>query len=108
MKYKNWVVWISVVMLLLAVADWPYGYFILLRWVVTASATLIAWFSHSTGKTKWTVVFAIIAFLFNPIAPVYLDKESWVVIDIIVATIFCNFFICYKGKTQALIFLPKI
>jgi hypothetical protein len=30
----------------------------------------------------------VIAILFNPIAPVYLDKGTWVVIDLIVAALF--------------------
>lgn len=97
-KYKNLASGIAVIMLLLAVGDWPYGYFILLRWVVTASAAFLVWFNHSTSRTKWTVAFAVIALLFNPIAPVHLDKESWVVIDIIVAVIFVISSLVIKRK----------
>ena len=88
-KYKNIVSIISIVMLLLAILPiWPYGYYILLRWVVTASAIFLVWIAYNLKKTFWLFLMGIIALLFNPIAPIHLDKETWIVIDLIVATIF--------------------
>ena len=88
-KYKNIVSIISIVMLLLAIPPiWPYGYYILLRWVVTASAIFLVWIAYNLKKTFWLFLMGIIALLFNPIAPIHLDKETWIVIDLIVATIF--------------------
>jgi len=88
-KYKNIVSIISIVILLLAIPPiWPYGYYILLRWVVTASAIFLVWIAYNLKKTFWLFLMGIIALLFNPIAPIHLDKETWIVIDLIVATIF--------------------
>lgn len=88
-KYKNIVSIISIVILLLAIPPiWPYGYYILLRWVVTASAIFLVWVSYNLKKTFWLFLMGIIALLFNPIAPIHLNKETWVIIDLIVATIF--------------------
>ena len=98
-KYKNIASIVSIVMLLLAMpAIWPYGYYILLRWVVTASAIFLVWVSYNLKKTFWLFLMGIIALLFNPIAPIHLDKETWVIIDLIVAVIFLTSIFKIKSK----------
>jgi len=88
-KYKNIVSTISIVMLLLAIPTfWAYGYYVLLRWVVTISALFLLSLAYESKKTFWLFLMGMVAILFNPIIPVNLDKETWVVIDFIVATIF--------------------
>lgn len=87
-KYKNIASVISIVMLLVAIADLPYGYYTLLRWLVTAGAIFLVWTAYKSKRTFWLFLMGIVAILFNPIAPIYLDKETWVMIDFIVAIIF--------------------
>jgi len=87
-NYKNTASKISAVMLLIAILPLPYGYYTLLRWVVCISAVFSAWVSKELEKKSWLVLMAIIALLFNPIAPIHLDKGTWVVIDFIVAILF--------------------
>ncbi len=87
-KYKNIASVISIVMLLVAIADLPYGYYTLLRLVITASAIFLVWTASELKKTFWLVLMGIVAILFNPIIPVHLTKEIWVVIDVIVAVLF--------------------
>lgn len=67
---------------------WPYGYYILLRWVVCCVAIINTISFNNVKLTGWVLVFVAIAFLFNPIIPVYMDKSSWVGIDLIGAVIF--------------------
>jgi len=81
---------IVALMLLLAIPSgwWPYGYYVLLRWVVFIGSIII---SHGFYKSKlsgWVLVFGAIAFLFNPIMPIYLNKSSWVAIDFITMILF--------------------
>jgi len=89
-SYKNTATIIVIGMLLLAIPTglWGYGYYVLLRWVVTGTALFILWTAYEFKKTTWLWIMGIIALLFNPIAPIYLDKDTWVVIDFIVAVIF--------------------
>lgn len=88
-KYKNIVSIISIILLLLAIpAIWPYGYYILLRWVIAVSAIFLIWVAYNFKKTFWLFLMGIIALLFNPITPIHLNKETWIVIDLIVAIIF--------------------
>lgn len=89
-KYKNVVTIISIGMLLIAIPTglWGYGYYVLLRWVVTGTALFVLWAAYELKETKWIWIMGLIALLFNPIAPIYLDKNTWVIIDFIVAGIF--------------------
>ncbi len=87
-KNKNIASVMSAVMLLLAIPDLPYGYYTLLRWVVTASAIFLFWVAYKLERKFWLFSMGIVALLFNPIAPIYFDKETWVIIDFIVAILF--------------------
>lgn len=88
-KYKNITSAISVILLLLAIpAIWPYGYYIFLRWIITASAIFLVWVAYKLEKRFWLILMGIVTLLFNPIAPIYLDKGTWVIIDFIVAILF--------------------
>ena len=98
-KNKNIASVISAVMLLLAIPDLPYGYYTLLRWVVTASAIFLVWVAYKLERKFWLFSMGIVALLFNPIAPIYLDKETWVVIDFIVAVLFLVSIFKFKNKT---------
>jgi len=74
------------VMLLLAIPSiWPYGYYQLLRWVVSGVAAYNAYGAYYAKKQNWMLVMIGVAILFNPIAPFFLDKETWVVLDIVTA-----------------------
>ena len=79
---------IVILMLFLALADNPYGYYQILRWVVAGIAGYSAYLAYENKNRLWTWIFGIVAILFNPIAPIYLDRETWSVINIIVAGIF--------------------
>lgn len=80
---------ISGVLLILAIpTGWPYSYYIFLRWVIFISSIIIAYNFYNSKLTLWTFIFGAIAFIFNPIAPIYLNKQSWVPIDFIAAILF--------------------
>ena len=69
-------------LLLLAVLPLGYGYYVLLRLAVTFGSGYLAYYFYTNGQQKW-IVFTIIALLWNPWAPIYLEKEVWVILDII-------------------------
>ena len=98
-KYKNIVSIVAIVMLLLAIPSgvWAYSYYVLLRWVVFGAAIFVLYIAHERGKSFWLLVMGAIALLFNPIFPVYLEKEVWVLIDLIVAGIFLISIFKLKG-----------
>ena len=75
-------------LLLVALGQHPYGYYTFLRWAVTVAALVVAWAAF-TGFQHWAGwLFVGIALLFNPLAPVYLDRATWRPIDIASAAAF--------------------
>ncbi|MFC1594891.1 DUF6804 family protein [Patescibacteria group bacterium] len=88
-KYKNILSIVAVAMLLLAIPSiWPYAYFQVLRWVVMGVAIFNAYLAYHSNIKTWLWIMVVIAVLFNPIMPLYLGKDMWVVIDIITALLF--------------------
>ena len=75
-------------MLLFALADNPYGYYQILRWVVMLSAGYTAFILYERKDKIWMWTFVGAVILFNPIMPVYLSREIWSVIDVITAVLF--------------------
>ena len=75
-------------MLLGDLADVPYGYYQLLRFVVCGVGIYVAFTAYSWQK-MWAVwLFGFIALLFNPLIPIYLSRELWQPIDVICAVLF--------------------
>ncbi|MCZ2223431.1 MAG: hypothetical protein LC122_07350 [Chitinophagales bacterium] len=78
---------ISGILLLIAIGSHPYSYYILLRWIVCGTSLFSGWVFSEIKQHNWAWAFFIIGILFNPIIPVYLDKTSWVLIDLISAAL---------------------
>lgn len=80
---------ISIVLLVTAFADLHvgYGYYQILRWCVMIGAGLTA-YNYKEKNNALCILFCVIAILFNPIAPIYLDKNIWKTIDLTTAVAF--------------------
>lgn len=95
---------IAIGMLILAIPPiWPYGYYILLRLVVSGVAVYAIYVGYNVDLRTIPVILGIIALLFNPIIPIYLKKEVWIVIDIIVAIVFLITIFILRKKFRYLI-----
>jgi hypothetical protein len=79
---------ITAVMLFLALAELPYGYYQLLRLVVCGVSVYIAFMAYKWQKVWGVWLFGFIALLFNPLIPIHLSKELWQPIDAICALLF--------------------
>ncbi|QQG41329.1 MAG: hypothetical protein HYV90_04155 [Candidatus Woesebacteria bacterium] len=84
--------WLSIavgILLLLGILNvWTYDYYTILRWAVCGVAIYNAIGYSKSNLTGWVFIFGGLAFLFNPLFPVYLNKSSWVGIDLISAVLF--------------------
>lgn len=78
---------LAAVLLILALDKHPYGYYTILRFIVCGVSGYGAYFAHEIKNKYWVWIFAIVAILFNPIRPIYLDRGTWQVIDIGVAAV---------------------
>ena len=65
------------------------GFYTLVRIAITIGAVIATFQNSSNGINIWSIMFGIVAILFNPIIPVYLhDKGAWMMIDIIAMILF--------------------
>jgi hypothetical protein len=79
---------IAAVLLVVALGNWPYGYYQLLRLVVCGAGAYVAWVSYHS-KYPWAVwLFGIVAILFNPLAPIHLSRAIWQPVDLACAVLF--------------------
>jgi len=65
-----------------ALARHPYGYFILLRWITCGVTAYCAYLSYSIKRITWAWICGFLALLFNPLAPVRLDRQTWAYLDV--------------------------
>tara|TARA_B100000809_G_C14727702_1_gene383777 strand:+ start:243 stop:521 length:279 start_codon:yes stop_codon:yes gene_type:complete len=79
---------IVAVLLCLGVLSFPYGYYTLLRIIVTIAAIINAYNFLEESNMEKVYLFGFLAILFNPLIPIYLGKELWILIDLAAAGIF--------------------
>jgi len=98
----KWLAIVTAVLLLLGIPSgwWPYEYYVFLRWVVSVSSVVVSYGFYKSKLLGWALVFGVLAFLFNPISPIYLSKSSWVWVDLISAVLF--FLVGYSFKKKKL------
>ena len=80
---------IPILMLFLAIFPLPYGYYTLLRVVVSFSSGVIGFNEYIMKKSinNWVIVFWFFVLIYNPLIPFHLGKAIWTLINII--TILC-------------------
>ncbi|MDO4962803.1 MAG: hypothetical protein Q4E75_01710 [bacterium] len=81
-KYKNVVLTIAIILFVSALPISTYDFYSILRWVVCGASIFIAYENYNLDK-KINYFCIAIAILFNPIYPFYMEKESWIVFDLI-------------------------
>ena len=75
-------------LLLIALLPLPYFYYQLLRIVVTVVAAIYAYKFYEDNQMAKVITFGIIALIWNPIFPIYMDKSAWMILDIVGAVVF--------------------
>jgi len=78
-----WIV--PAVLSLLALAPFPYGFYVLLRVIVCASCTYLAAAEFRAGGNGWGFGLALIALIFNPLIPIHLGREVWSALNVLTA-----------------------
>lgn len=86
-------------MCVVALVSLPYGYYTLLRLVVTGCAGFAAYRFWSMPKHQFmSFIFIGVGLLFNPFIPVHLNRSMWAPIDIVVAGIFISGWLIVSRK----------
>ncbi len=80
----------AIVMLLLAFAHMPIGYYRLLRFVMCG---LAAYCAFTAKNPNWRWAWAITALVFNPILPLYLGRSIWRYVDVLAIALVTTSFV---------------
>ena len=73
------------VLLLLCLADMPYGFYQIVRFAATAAFAYLSYDYFKNKQDVKGVIFALLAVLFQPFFKIALGRTLWNAIDIIVA-----------------------
>lgn len=89
---------ISGLILLFALSEQPYSYYQVLRIVICGASIILIWY-FIQAKIEWLGwLFIIPAILFNPIFPVYMDKSTWQLLDVLFAILFLGSLSAYNKE----------
>lgn len=73
--------------LLLCILPMPYGFYTIIRVVITVLSCYLAYQYYSFNKVFLALTFGIIALLFQPFVKLTLGRELWLIVDIVVAAL---------------------
>lgn len=75
---------ILAILLFISIFDLSYGFYQFLRIVVCLLSVVYSLYCYSMSKNSILIIVNImIAIIWNPIIPIYLDKDTWIILDII-------------------------
>lgn len=88
----------STLLLIGAFFHQPYWYYMVLRVVLFVTGLTICFFGimFKCIDLRWGGAFT--AFLFNPIFPIDLGREGWLIIDAIFLFVMCSFYVMIKEQ----------
>lgn len=87
---------VTSILLFIGIAPLPYSYYQLLRIVVTITAVLNAINTDAKENYLLKFCFVIVAVVFNPVFPIHLNKEVWMLVDFFTAI----FLLVFQKKLQ--------
>lgn len=77
---------IIAIIFLISTADLPYGFYTIMRIAVPLLSAIFLFFLYCELNEEFNLMLIpniLIIILWNPILPIYLDKDTWVIIDLI-------------------------
>jgi hypothetical protein len=72
----------AVLLLIAAAGKHPYGFYMVLRLVITVGAVYWAWRVYKTGLRAWTWLFVAVALFLNRSLPIRMQRAQWQPIDL--------------------------
>jgi hypothetical protein len=73
------------VLLLLCLADMPYGFYQIVRFLAFVGFGYSAYLQYKSKNTDRMILFGALALLFQPFVPLALGRTIWNIVDVIVA-----------------------
>jgi len=73
------------ILLLLCLADMPYGYFQFVRWAAMVGFALLAFDASEKNRQQEMILYIGLAILFQPVFKIALGRGLWNILDVVVA-----------------------
>lgn len=86
------------ILLLLCLADMPYGFYQLVRFVATVAFAYLSYDYFKSKRDALGVLFAALAILFQPFLKIALGRVIWNCVDVVVA--FTLFYLIITSFTK--------
>ncbi len=86
------------VLFLICLADMPYGYFQIVRFLAMIGFGYLAFREYGLENNNWVIFYIGSAILINPIVKISLGRELWNLIDVIWAIVLIGTLIMNKNK----------
>lgn len=71
-------------LLFLCLANMPYGYYQFVRFAALIGFSILAYQAHEQEKKTEMIIYGALALLFQPFFKIYLGRELWNVVDVLV------------------------
>lgn len=85
----RWGIWLGPIgILLIALADMPYGYYQILRVILFCASVYLAIAEGRRDGGFWLWAFIASALIYNPIATLSLGREIWTIVNVMTIAIF--------------------
>lgn len=95
---NHWLKLLAIAMLLGALLSFPFVYYQLMNWVVVGASLVTVQQAYQRKMPALAWLFALVAVVFNPVAPLYLRADIWHIVDIVAAALFLISFGFITGK----------
>lgn len=73
------------IMLFLCLFNFPYAYYLFVRWSAMIGFGYLAYIAHKDKQSVMTIAFVLLTILFQPFEKIALGRMLWNIVDVIVA-----------------------
>jgi hypothetical protein len=85
MSYKNITKVVLAAALFICIFHMPYGYYQLIRIIAPLGFGFLAYLGYKEKEKFTPILYVFCAILLNPVVKIYFKKQTWNIIDIILA-----------------------
>lgn len=72
------------VLLFLCLLDFPYTYYVFVRWSAMIGFCFLAYTAYKDKQNILTIIFVLLAILFQPFEKIALERTLWNIFDVII------------------------
>ena len=85
LNLENLIKIILSILLVICLFHMPYDYYQLFRYIAMVGFAILAYYQYEKKNIPLVILFAALVLLFQPIIKVPMGRQSWIMIDLVVA-----------------------